>query len=65
MILGSVGSGVTPLLDCSSRYWGYISQWNLLGYLALVFSAIEVDDVRDEGYVSMNEQDRYNDDLCG
>ena len=66
VILCPAGPGAAPPLDCS-RYWSYTSQWNLLDYPALVFPVTMVNpavDVRDDTYVPMNEQDRYNHDLC-
>ena len=66
VILCPACPGVAPSLD-TSRYWGYVSQWNLLDYPALVFPVTTVDpalDERDEGYEPKNEQDRYNHELC-
>lgn len=54
-----------PLHD-TCRYWSYTSQWNLVDYPAVVFPVTTVDpdlDPRDEAYVPMNEQDKYNHDL--
>lgn len=66
VILCPVGPGAAPPLDCS-KYWGYTSQWNLLDYPALVFPVGQVDqslDGKDKSYVPMNEQDKFNHELC-
>lgn len=67
VILCPVGPGVAPMLD-HSRYWGYTAVWNLLDYPALVFPVSVVDQEKDRveagGYDAMNEQDRWNHELC-
>ncbi len=66
VILCPVGPGAAPPLN-HARYWGYTAQWNLLDYPALVFPVSTVNqerDVVDEGYQPMNEQDRWNYELC-
>ncbi|EXJ93382.1 hypothetical protein A1O1_01774 [Capronia coronata CBS 617.96] len=57
--------GAAPLHD-TATYWPYTSQWNLLDYPAAVFPVTFVDpdkDKKDENYVPMNDQDKYNYDL--
>ncbi|GME60352.1 hypothetical protein Z519_08470 [Neofusicoccum parvum] len=57
--------GAAPPHECA-RYWPYTAHWNLLDYPAAVFPVTFVDaakDKRDEGYVPMNEQDKFNYDL--
>lgn len=57
--------GAAPLND-TARYWPYTSQWNLLDYPGVIFPVTFVDvekDKKDEGYVPMNDQDKYNHDL--
>lgn len=66
VILCPAGPGAANRLE-TSRYWGYTSQWNLLDYPALVFPAGTVDQELDgkvDGYVPMNQDDKYNFDLC-
>jgi amidase len=66
VILCPVGPGAAPPLN-HARYWGYTSVWNLLDYPALVFPVTAVDqekDVKDEDYKPLNEQDRWNWELC-
>jgi amidase len=66
VILCPVGPGAAPPLD-HARYWGYTSQWNLLDYPALVFPVGTVDQERDvveKEYQPLNEQDRWNYELC-
>ena len=66
VILCPASPGAAPPLD-SSRYWGYTSQWNLLDYPALVFPVTRVDpalDAQDTKYSPLNEQDRFNHNLC-
>ena len=65
IIICPAGPGPAPPHGCS-KYYGYTSQWNLLDYPALVFPVTKVDltlDVKEEGYVAMNDQDRYIHDL--
>ncbi|KAL8689337.1 MAG: hypothetical protein Q9218_004968 [Villophora microphyllina] len=62
VILAPVGPGAAPPLE-QSRYWGYTAQWNLLDYPAVVFPVTKVDPLSDppqEGYVPLNERDRFN-----
>lgn len=50
----------------TARYWPYTSQWNLLDYPAAVFPVTYVDQEKDkieQGYVPMNDEDKYNYDL--
>ena len=66
VILCPAGPGPAPRLDCS-RYWSYTSQWNLLDYPALVFPVTRVDVTVDswpEDYAAINEQDKFNHDMC-
>jgi len=59
--------GVAPLHE-TARYWPYTSHWNLLDYPAAVFPVTFVDqelDKKEEGYVPLNEQDKYNYELYG
>lgn len=65
MILCPTTPGAAPPHECS-RYWPYTAQWNLLDYPGAVFPVTFVDpvkDKRDEGYVPMNEKDKYNHEL--
>ncbi|KAI9741783.1 MAG: hypothetical protein M1834_000169 [Cirrosporium novae-zelandiae] len=51
-----------PPHECA-RYWGYTSQWNLLDYPCAIFPVTFIDqekDKKEEGYVPMNDQDKYN-----
>ncbi|TVY27433.1 putative amidase [Lachnellula hyalina] len=64
-ILCPTGPGAAPPHG-NAKYWSYTSQWNLLEYPGVVFPVTSVDqkvDVKDEKYVPMNEQDRFNYDL--
>ncbi|OAL38221.1 hypothetical protein AYO20_02673 [Fonsecaea nubica] len=57
--------GAAPLHE-TARYWPYTSQWNLLDYPAAIFPVTFVDvekDKKEEDYVPMNEQDKYNHNL--
>ncbi len=57
--------GAAPLHE-TARYWPYTSQWNLLDYPAVVFPVTHVDvekDKKEEDYVPLNKQDKYNHDL--
>lgn len=66
VILCPVAPGAAPPLN-HARYWAYTSQWNLLDYPALVFPVSVVDqekDVVEGGYEPMNEQDKWNHELC-
>ena len=61
-IICPAGPGAAPPLG-NAKYWNYTSQWNLLEYSGAVFPVTSVDqkiDVKDLGYVPMNEQDRFN-----
>lgn len=65
VILAPTGPGVAPPLG-QSKYWAYTAQWNLLDYPALVFPVTHVDpllDKKQEGYVPMNEKDKFNHEL--
>ena len=47
----------------TARYWPYTAHWNLLDYPAAIFPVTFVDlekDQVEEGYVPMNEEDKYN-----
>ena len=51
-----------PLLE-TTKYWGYLSIWNLLDYPAIVFPVTKVNqelDAEPPGYVPRNEQDAWN-----
>ncbi|RSL95102.1 hypothetical protein CDV31_014052 [Fusarium ambrosium] len=61
-ILCPVGPGCAPPHD-QARYWNYTSQWNLLEYPAISFPLTQVDtrlDVPEDGYMPLNELDRFN-----
>jgi Asp-tRNA(Asn)/Glu-tRNA(Gln) amidotransferase A subunit family amidase len=50
-----------PLVD-TSRRWGYMSIWNLLGYSAIVFPVTKVDperDAKDAAHKPQNEFDSW------
>ncbi|TVY36304.1 putative amidase [Lachnellula subtilissima] len=64
-ILCPTGPGAAPPHG-NAKYWSYTSQWNLLEYPGVVFPVTSVDqklDIKDEKYVPMNEQDKFNHDL--
>lgn len=51
-----------PLLE-TTRYWGYLSIWNLLDYPAVVFPVTKIDPERDaepSDYIARNEADEWN-----
>ena len=47
------------------RWWGYLSQWNLLDYPAIILPVSQVlaSDVKDRSYTPVNELDRETYDL--
>ncbi|TVY40668.1 putative amidase [Lachnellula occidentalis] len=62
VILCPAGPGVAPKID-TAKWWGYLSQWNLLNYPGLVFPVDKVDVVKDGGKEShspRNENDKEN-----
>jgi amidase len=64
-ILCPAGPGPAPPHG-HAKYWNYTSQWNLLEYPGAVFPVTTVSpdlDAKDETYVPMNEQDKFNYDL--
>lgn len=66
VILCPAGPGTAMLLN-NSKYWCYLSQWNLLDYPALIFPVSKVDpkvDVVDKHYKPLNEKDEFNYKLC-
>lgn len=66
LILCPAGPGLAPPLD-TSKYWSYMSQWNILDYPAIVFPTGwygNVADKPDASYCPLNEKDRYNQSLC-
>lgn len=66
VILCPAGPGAAPPLNCS-RYWGYLAQWNLLDYPAVVFPVSQVGgkkDLAEKDYKPRNGDDEYNYKLC-
>ena len=65
-ILCPAGPGPAASIDCT-RYWGYLSQWNLLDYPAVVFPVTKLNasvDTTDEAYEPINKEDQWNHELC-
>ncbi|TVY51642.1 putative amidase [Lachnellula cervina] len=62
VILCPAGPGVAPKID-TAKWWGYLSQWNVLNYPGLVFPVDKVDVTKDGGTEShspRNETDKEN-----